>query len=85
MAPGLAFHDILRDDGVEDIRLLGTVHRAVKISHYREGMEGDTYRSLTTGWKDLASGMLLYVTYQHIAGTPELYVPLLPTAIVPER
>jgi len=78
-----SFHDVMRNDGVESIRLLGRTYQALKLSHYREGAEGNIYRSVTTGWKDLATGMLLYVTYQHIAGAPEVDVPLLPAAINP--
>ena len=84
MGPGLAFHDLIRNEGVEDIDLLGTVYRAVKLSHYREGFEGNTYRSVATVWKDIPSGMILYATYQHIAGKPELDDPLIPTRIVPQ-
>lgn len=82
MSPTFSFHDVLRNDGVETIRLADRTFQALKISHYREGAEGNIYRSLTTGWKDMASGMLLYVTYQHIAGVPEIAVPVLPAAIV---
>jgi hypothetical protein len=83
MSPTFSFHDVMRNDGVESIRLLGHTFQALKISHYREGAEGNIYRSVTTGWKDLATGMLLYVTYQHIAGSPEIGVPVLPAAIEP--
>jgi hypothetical protein len=81
--PGLQWHDIIRHDGVEDIKLLGKTYRAVKLAHYREGYDGNTYRSVATVWKDLASGMLIYATYNHIAGAPEIDDPLIPTAIVP--
>ena len=81
MATDYSFHDVMRNEGVEDIRLLGRTYRALKISHYREGAEGDIYRSVTTGWKDLATGILIYATYQHISGAPEIGVPLIPTAI----
>lgn len=83
VAPDFSFHEVLRNEGIEDIRLLGTTYRALKISHYREGAEGNTYRSVSTAWKDLDSGMVIYATYQHIAGAPEIYVPVLPTAIIP--
>lgn len=83
MAPGLAFHDIMRNEGVEDIALRGRTYRTLKLSHYREGTDGNTYRSVSTAWKDLDSGMILYSTYQHISGAPEIDVPILPTAIVP--
>ena len=83
MSPTFSFHDVLRNDGVETIRLLDRTYQALKISHYREGAEGNIYRSVTTGWKDMATGMLLYVTYQHISGSPEVGVPVLPAAIDP--
>lgn len=83
MGPGLHFHDLIRNEGIEDIRLLGTTYRALKLSHYREGFDGNTYRSVATVWKDMASGMILYATYQHISGAPEIDDPLIPTRILP--
>lgn len=82
-APGAQWHDLMRNEGIESINLLGTTYQAMKISHYREGFGGNTYRSLATVWKDMASGMLVYGTYQHISGRPELDDPLIPTAIRP--
>ena len=83
MAPGLQWHDLIRNEGIEDIRLLGKTYRAIKLAHYREGFDGNTYRSVSTAWKDLASGMVIYATYQHISGAPEIDDPLIPTAIIP--
>lgn len=85
MAPTLHFHDLIRNEGIEDIRLLGTTYQALKISHYREGFDGNIYRSVATVWKDIASGMVIYSTYQHISGAPVIDDPLIPTAIVPAR
>ena len=85
VAPGLHYHDLVRNEGVEDIPLLGQTYRALKISHYREGFDGNGYRSVSTVWKDIPTGMLVYGTYQHIAGAPEIDDPLLPTAIRPAR
>jgi len=85
IVPGAQFHDLIRNEGVEDINLLGTTYRALKISHYREGFEGNTYRSVSTVWKDLPTGLLIYATYHHISGRPEIDVPLVPTAIVAGR
>lgn len=82
--PGVAeWHEIIRNDGVEDIPLLGRTYRALKLAHYREGYGGNTYRSVATLWVDLLSGLPIYATYQHIAGKPELDSPLIPTAIIP--
>ena len=83
VSPSFSFHEVLRNDGVEAIRLVGHTYQALKISHYREGAEGNTYRSVVTGWKDMDSGMMLYITYQHISGAPEIGAPLLPAAIAP--
>ena len=83
MGPGLAFHDLIRNEGVESIRLLGTTYQAMKLAHYREGFDGNIYRSVSTVWKDMATGMLVYGTYQHISGAPEIDDPLIPAAITP--
>jgi hypothetical protein len=76
------WHDVLRNEGMEDIPLLGRTFRAMKLSHYREGFGGNRYRSLSTVWKDMDSGVVLYGTYQHIAGRPALDGALIPAAIV---
>ena len=81
MTPQLSFHDMVRNEGVEDLPLLGFVYTTLKISHYREGFNGNNYRSVATVWKDFATGMIVYATYQHISGQPELDDPLDPTAI----
>lgn len=83
MGPGYAFHDLIRNEGVETIRILDHTYRALKISHYREGFQGNTYRSVATVWKDIPTGLLLYSTYQHISGTPVIDDPLIPTKITP--
>ncbi len=85
VGPGRHYHDLMRNEGIEDISLLGHVYHAMKISHYREGFDGNSYRSVSTVWKDIPTGMLLYGTYQHIAGAPEIDDPILPTAITPAR
>ena len=77
------WHDLIRHDGIEEIRLLDKTYSALKLSHYREGFAGNTYRSNSTLWIDLASGLPIYATYNHISGKPELDGPLIPTAILP--
>lgn len=85
MGPDFAYHDLIRNEGVEHINLLGKIYDAVKLAHYREGANGNIYRSVSTIWKDLPTGLLIYGTYQHISGTPVIDDPLIPTAIVPAR
>lgn len=81
--PEIKWHDLIRHDGVEEIKLLGKVWKAVKLAHYREGFDGNTYRSVSTLWIDLATGLPIYGTYNHIAGAPELDGQLIPAVIVP--
>jgi hypothetical protein len=82
--PGIAqWHDLIRNDGVEDIILLGHTYHTLKLAHYREGYDGNGYRSVATLWMDIPTGLPVYATYQHIAGRPEIDSPLIPTAIVP--
>ncbi len=83
MTPALQYHDLIRNEGVEDILLLGKSYHALKISHYREGFGSNVYRSVSTVWKDIPTGLLVYATYNHISGKPELDDPLIPTAIIP--
>ena len=85
MGQGFEFHDLIRNEGVEHIKLLGHAYDAIKLAHYREGASGNSYRSVSTIWKDLPTGLLIYGTYQHISGTPVVDDPLIPTAIVPGR
>ncbi len=85
MAPGYQYHDLIRNEGVETIKLLDKTYRAIKISHYREGFDGNVYRSVSTIWKDLPTGLLIYGTYQHISGAPVVDDPLIPTRILPTR
>ena len=80
--PGVGqWHDLLRNDGLEDIALLGRTWRAIRIAHYREGIPPTEDRSLVTAWKDVETGIVLYVTHLHIAGRPELDAPMAPAAI----
>jgi hypothetical protein len=83
--PGLRWHDCIRNEGIERISLLGKTYTALKLSHYREGYDGNIYRSVGTVWIDMDSGMIIYGTYDHISGRPEIETPLIPTAIVPAR
>ena len=81
--PVVAWHDLIRHEGIEEIQLLGKTYKALKLAHYREGFDGNRYRSVVTLWRDLETGLPIYATYQHISGAPELDAPLIPTAIIP--
>jgi hypothetical protein len=85
LGPSRQYYDLMRNEGVEDIWLIDRFYHALKISHYREGYGDNNYRSVSTIWKDIPTGMLIYGTYQHISGQPVIDDPLLPTKIVPPR
>jgi len=69
--PGLQWHDTIRNGGTEELRILGQVFPTLRVVHEREGFDGNTYHSIITQWKDLATGMAVYQNYQHISGHPE--------------
>ena len=83
--PDAKWHDYVRQEGIEQIYLLGRAYRAMKLSHYREGFDGNGYRSVSTVWKDIDTGIVLYGNYQHIAGAPQLDGQLIPARITPAR
>lgn len=84
-APSAQWLDVIRNEGVEDLNVAGRVRPALKIAHYREGIEGNVYRSVTTGWKEVSSGMMIYVSYRHISGRPEAGTAWDPVAITDAR
>ncbi len=80
-APGFQWHETLRNDGLENLRVLDGTYRTMKVTHEREGFGGNTYHSIITQWKDVATGMGIYQNYIHIAGHPEPGTSWDPTAI----
>ncbi len=80
-APGLTWHETLRNEGRETLNLLGRTWDTVKVAHEREGFDGNSYHSVITSWRDTASGMTIYQNYQHISGHPEPGGQWEPTAI----
>ena len=80
---GRQYHDLVRNEGVEEIELLGKVYHALKISHYREGFDGNNYRSVSTVWKDIPTGMLIHGTDHALSGAPVIDAPLIPNAVPP--
>ena len=70
-APGYAWHETIRNDGFEDLNIAGARRRTMKVTHEREGFDGNTYHSIITQWKDVATNMTVYQNYIHIAGRPE--------------
>ncbi len=70
-APGFAWHETIRHDGYENLNMAGAVRRTMKVTHVREGFDGNSYHSIITQWKDLATNMTIYQNYIHVSGKPE--------------
>jgi hypothetical protein len=66
--PGLQWVDSFTNGGIEIVTAGGTAHRALRIDHEREGIEGNTYHSIITLWKDLVTGVTLKVVETQISG-----------------
>ena len=66
--PGLQWNDSFVNAGVESLTIDGHTYRTLKVAHEREGIEGNTYHSIITQWRDVATGMALKVVEDQIAG-----------------
>ena len=66
--PGLQWNDSFINEGVETVRV-GTADRpALRVAHEREGIEGNTYHSIITQWRDVETGVTLKTVEDQIAG-----------------
>ena len=66
--PGLQWTDSFTNEGTETVQVGGTGHPALRIAHERNGIEGNTYHSIITQWRDLATGVTLKTVENQIAG-----------------
>lgn len=66
--PGLQWTDSYTNEGVEVVTVDGADRPALRLAHEREGIEGNTYHSVITQWKDLATGMVLKTVERQISG-----------------
>ena len=66
--PGLQFTDTYINEGPDPITVDGVGYATVKIAHEREGIEGNTYHSVITSWRDTATGIVLKVVERQISG-----------------
>lgn len=66
--PGMQWIDSYVNEGVEALAVGGTAHRALRLAHERQGIEGNTYHSVITQWKDLATGAVLRTVERQISG-----------------
>ena len=67
-APGMQWVDTLTNEGQSTLTVEGRAHAVLQIAHEREGFDGNTYHSIITSWRDIASGVTLKTVENQIAG-----------------
>ena len=71
--PGLQWNDSFINGGRETLVVNGQTYTVVNFAHEREGIEGNTYHSIITTWRDANTGIPLKVVENQISG--ESYGP----------
>lgn len=66
--PGLQWNDSIINEGVETVTVGGVAYQTLRIAHERDGIEGNTYHSIITQWRDLATGAILKQYENQISG-----------------
>ena len=66
--PGQQFKDSFTNEGMEAVTVDGHTYQALKLAHEREGIEGNTYHSIITGWRDIETGVALRTEEKQISG-----------------
>ena len=66
--PGWQWKDSLINEGTETLTIDGRLYQTMKVAHERDGIEGNTYHSIITSWRDIATGVNLKVVEDQISG-----------------
>lgn len=66
--PGLQWRDAISNEGTETLVVDGTRYATVRLAHEREGIEGNTYHSIITSWRDIRTGVTLKTVENQISG-----------------
>ena len=66
--PGWQWHDTLSNEGFGALDVAGHRYTVLAIAHEREGFDGNTYHSIITNWRDVATGMTLKTVERQISG-----------------
>lgn len=69
--PYFKFHETIRNEGFERLHVAGRDYDTMKIAHERQGFGGNMYHSIVTQWRDIRTGVTVYVNYTHISGWPQ--------------
>ncbi len=66
--PGWQWHDTIINEGTTTLTVGGRPYTTLMLAHEREGFDGNTYHSIITTWRDVATGVALKVVETQIAG-----------------
>ena len=66
--PGLQWIDTFINEGLQYMDVDGRPYLTLRIVHERNGIEGNTYHSLITTWRDVKTGVALRTYEQQISG-----------------
>jgi len=66
--PGQQFTDTFIHEGPDPITVDTVLYATFKLAHEREGIEGNTYHSVITSWRDAATSIVLKVVERQISG-----------------
>ncbi len=66
--PGMQWHDSLTNEGTDTLVVDGRTHTVLRLAHEREGFEGNSYHSIITSWRDVATGATLRTVENQISG-----------------
>ena len=66
--PGLQWTDSFINEGIEPMVVDGVKYTTLRIAHERNGIEGNTYHSIITSWRDVRTGVTLRTVEDQIAG-----------------
>lgn len=66
--PGLQFVDRYTNEGNENMQVGGVTYTTLRVAHERQGIEGNTYHSIITVWRDVRTGVTLRTSENQISG-----------------
>ena len=66
--PGWQWTDTFVNEGIESVEVDGRFYTTLRIMHERNGIEGNTYHSVITSWRDIKTGVALQTYEQQISG-----------------
>lgn len=66
--PGMQWVDTFVNAGTEPMIVGGVTYTTLRLEHDRKGIEGNTYHSNITTWRDMKTGVVLRTLEDQIAG-----------------